>query len=227
MNDNENRVRRRFARVQEFNLGHANDFEANSMGKGLATSLSSLITELDDHASAEASGVGSERQGTQTRAQAREALRRDLEAISRTARAMAADVAGLEDKFRAPRSNNDQQLLNAARAFANDAVPLTAQFVAHELPADFLTDLNADIAALESAINQQESGMVDHVAAAAAIDEAIAQGIEIIRKLDVIVKNKYANNPSVLAEWASASHTERAPQRTAPAPSPTTPTPPA
>jgi hypothetical protein len=32
-------------------------------------------------------------------------LREDLEAINRTARAMAVDVPGLDDKFRVPRNN--------------------------------------------------------------------------------------------------------------------------
>jgi hypothetical protein len=47
-----------------------------------------------------------------------------------------------------------------------------------------------------------------------------------VRKLDAIVRNKYANNPAVLAEWTSASHTERDPRHKstpkAPAPGPGT-----
>jgi hypothetical protein len=42
-------------------------------------------------------------------------------------------------------------LLNAARAFKDDVDPLQADFIAHEMPADFLADLNADIAALKFA----------------------------------------------------------------------------
>jgi hypothetical protein len=227
MDDNENRRRQMFVRVRDFGATHANDFAANSLGTGLFTTLSTLVTELDGHASSEASGVGSARQGTSTRTQARGALRDDLEAINRTARAMASDVPGIDDKFRVPRNNNDQFLLNAARAFATDATPLSAQFIAHELPADFLADLNADIAALEAAISNQSSGVGDHVAASAGIDDAIDRGVEVVRKLDAIVKNKYANNSAVLAEWTSASHTERAPRRSAPAPQPPSPTPPA
>jgi hypothetical protein len=60
---------------------------------------------------------------------------------------------------------------------------------------------------------------------------SIDRGINVVRKLDAIVKNKYANNPAVLGEWASASHNERAPrhkQTTAPQPpSPSPPSPPA
>jgi hypothetical protein len=46
-----------------------------------------------------------------------------------------------------------------------------------------------------------------------AIETEIDEGDATVRKLDAIMKNKYANNPAVLAEWTSASHTERAPRR--------------
>jgi hypothetical protein len=126
---------------------------------------------------------------------------------------MADEVPGLDDKFRLPRNNNDQQLLAAGRAAAIDAAPFSAQFIAHEMPADFLEDLAADIGDLEAAMSDQSGGIGNRVAAAAAIDDAIDRGIEVVRKLDAIVKNKYANNPATLAEWTSASHTERAPKK--------------
>jgi hypothetical protein len=125
------------------------------------------------------------------------------------------DVPGLNEKFRLPRGNNDQQLLSAARAFATDALPLKAQFISHELPADFLEDLEADITALEAAIDDQSGGTGSRVAAGAAIDDAMERGAAIARKLDAIVKNKYGNNRATLAEWTSASHTERAPRKKA------------
>jgi hypothetical protein len=225
MNDTENRKHQMFSRVDGFGVVHVNDFAATSIGKQLFVTLREIIAELDAHASSEASAHGSARQGTSTRASARDELMEDLRSIRRTARAMAAEVPGLDDKFRMPPDQNDQLLLNAARAFARDAAPLSAQFIAHELPADFLEDLNADIAALEAAINIQSSGVGSHVAANAAIDDAINRGMIVVRKLDAIVKNKYADNPAILAEWTSASHTERAPRRSASASS-TPPTPP-
>lgn len=221
MNDNEIRRRQTFVRVRDFGQAHADDFTTGSLGQQQFSALVTVITELDGHAASEASAFGDERRGTQTRSQAREALRDDLDAINRTARAMADDVPGIDNKFRLPRGNNDSQLINAARAFLADATPLKTQFIAHEMPADFLEDLQADITALEAAISDQSTGVGNHVAASAAIDAAIAKGMDIVRKLDAIVRNKYANNPAVLAEWTSASHTERAPRRAKPAPQPT------
>jgi hypothetical protein len=87
--------------------------------------------------------------------------------------------------------------------------------------------LNAGIAALEQAIDIQSSGVGNHVAAGAAIDDAVNRGMTTVRKLDAIVRNKYADDRAVLAEWTSASHTERAPHHSAPSPQPPTPTPPA
>lgn len=226
MDDKERRKLETYARIEDFGTAHDKDFASNSLGKQIFAEISTIVASLTGHASSEASGRGSARQGTSSRGSAREELRADLEAIRRTARAMADDVPGIDDKFRIPRNNNDQQLLTAARAFLADATPLSAQFIAHELPADFLQDLQDDIAALEAAISGQASGVGDHVAAGAEINATIEAGDVAKRKLDAIVRNKYANNPGVLAEWTSASHTERAPKHkkeTPPATSPTQP----
>jgi hypothetical protein len=224
MRDTESRKHQTFVRVKSFGADHANDFAPNGLGTQLFTDLAGIVAQLDNHAAAEASGLGTAREGTSTRAAAREALREDLEAISRTARAMAEDTPGIDDKFRLPRGNNDQALLSAARAFAADAAPLSAQFISHEMPADFLTDLGTDIANMEAAISHQASGVGDHVAAGAAIDDTIDVGSVIVRKLDAIVRNRYRNDPAILAEWTSASHTERSPRRRASTPA-TPPTP--
>ena len=62
-------------------------------------------------------------------------------------------------------------------------------------------------------MSSQSTGTGQRIAAAAAIDDAMDKGAVAVRKLDAIVKNKYANNPAVLAKWTSASHTEREPRR--------------
>ena len=225
MNDKENRTYQKFVRVRDFGTAHATDFAPNSLGSQTFTALGAVITEIEGHSAGEASARGTARQGTETRSQGRAALHDALEAISRTARVMGDDVPGINEKFRVPRNASDQDLLNAARAFLADATPLKAQFIAHEMPADFLEDLQADIDAMLTAINSQSSGVGNHVAANAALDDAMDRGNDLCRKLDAIVRNRYANNPAVLAEWTSASHTERAPRRAAGGGGSSTPTP--
>jgi len=213
MNDKESRNYQRFVRVHVFAQAHASDFAPASLGTQTFAIVGAVIIEIDGLAAGEVSAHGGARHGTETRAQARVALHDDLEAINRTARAMANDVPGINEMFRMPRGNNDRELINAARAFLADATPLKAQFIAHELPADFLEDLQADIEAMEAAMRDQSTGVGNHVAASAALDDAFSRGNEAVRKVDAIVRNKYANNPAVLAEWTSASHVERSPRR--------------
>ena len=134
-------------------------------------------------------------------------------------------IPALDEKFRVPRGENDEILIAAARAFATDAVPLSAQFVAHEMPATFIDDMNASIVKLNTTMTKQSSAVGDRVGARAGINESLDEGTSILRKLDPIMRNKYADDAATLAEWTSASHIERAPKHK-PAPA-TPPTPPA
>jgi hypothetical protein len=192
----------------------------------LFTRLNSEIDEVEKHLTAQSSGHSAMLQSSTSKAVARDELRRDLEAISRTARVLALYIPGLEEKFRAPRSVSDQWLLTTARAFAADALPLKTEFTRRGLPEDFLDDLNRDIEAFEQASNQKIREHESQVAATAAIDGALERGINIVRELDVIMRNQFANDPTSLAAWLSASHTEREPRRananpTTPPPAPT------
>jgi hypothetical protein len=224
MNDNHRRTYEKYVRVHNFGGAHTADFLATSLGHQLFLDIGTVVADFNSHAAAEASGHGDARQGTELRALARAALRERMEGIVRTARALGNEVPGIEDKFRMPRGSNDRDLINAARAFKADAEPLKAHFIAHEMPADFLDELQEDIDDFESAVSDQSSGVGNRVAAGAALDELIQRGNDIVRKLDAIVRNKYANNAAVLAEWTSASHTERAPRRAKPEQPPATPT---
>ena len=213
MNDSERRKRETFLRSCGFGDAHASDFADGSLAKQYFAALLAVCGEIDHLAATEINAFGSARSGTDLRQQARDAIIGDLQSLRRTALAMRDEVPGIEAKFRIPYDNNDRTLLSAARAALADATPIKARFLAHELPADFLEDLAADIAALEAAMSDQATGTGNHVSAAAAIDEAIGRGMALLRKLDAIMRNKYANNAAVLAEWTSASHVERAPKR--------------
>ena len=221
MDDNERRRYETFMRVREFIAARAEEFRPTTLAGELFVTLNAVITELGIHTSSQASQRGAARESSTGKAAARDELRRDMEAISRTARAMALSTPGLEDRFRAPRNLSDQALLALARAFAADAVPLKQQFIARGLPDDFLEDLAADIAAFEQTINRKIQRRGAQVAATAAIDGAIERGVNVVRELDAIMRNKYAEDGATLAAWLSASRTERRARRQpAPAPQP-------
>ena len=215
MNDSANRKRETFRRVDDFCDARVGDFAPTSLARQLFTGLKDGIASLDELAAAQTSGGGAAREGTATRGDAREELRSRMKAWSATAHALAIDNPGLEHKFRVPRGENDEMLIAAARAFATDAVPLSAQFIAHEMPATFIDDMNASILKLNTAMTSQSSAVGDRVGARAASEAKLDEGMDILRKLDPIMQNKYADDPATLAEWTSARHVERAPKRKA------------
>lgn len=209
MTDIQNRRFRMFVRVRDFIAQRLSDFSETGVARQLYTQLQGVITRLESLSAEQAGGMGQARQRTQTRGSARLSLRDAVEAIHSVAVTM-----GLGEQFALP-ERNDAALLQTARAMAMNALRLKAQFIAHEMPPDFIEDLQADIVAFESEIAEHGNAVGDHVQASEAIDEAIDEGIDVVNKLDGIMRAKYASNRAVLAEWVSASHTERAPKRSA------------
>lgn len=211
MDDLEIRRYQMLQRVHDFGMTNAVAFPATSFGGQLFTTVNAAISELQSHAAVQSSGIPRER--TTTKAVARANLEEDLVAMSRTARAMALEVPGLEDKFRLPRRIGDDRLMNAARAFLTDATPLKQEFVKFAMPEDFLDDLAADIAAFENAIATKNNAVSTRISATASIDEALARGMRAVQQLRAVVKNRFRNDAARLAAWTSASHVERPDKR--------------
>jgi len=226
MNDKTNRVHQTFIRMRDFGRDHASDFDANGLGKKAFTELNSIITELEGHTAGQASGFGRQHHGTKTRAESREDLRQLVAAINRTAEVLD-HVPGVGGNFNLPAAESDQELLGCARAFAADLLPFAPQFEAQELPG-LIANLNEKIDALEAAIDQQASGTSDHVESRAAVENALERGLNLRRTLDAVVRNKYEDDPVIMAKWASARHIEypavKKPEQPEPAPT-VTPTP--
>lgn len=206
-------------RMDNFGKESAADFPAASVGGKLFKVIAEAVIALADIGAERSSAAGTKLSGTARRKMAREELYADLSAITATARALALDKPEYANKFRIPRLNlNDLTMLETARAFASEASAdgRDTDLISYGLPADFLADLNADIASFEQATNQQDVGHRQRTGADASIDEIIENAMIARRKLMVIVPNVYRNNPRKLADWASASHIERPPKPAAP-----------
>ena len=226
MNDDERRRYEMFLRVHNFGEAHKDAFPAATLGREVFDNLSAVIDELRNLATTKFSSALAAKQGTSSKAVARDRLLRRLNRISDTARSMAITTPDLDEKFRMPRSNvNHQTLLSVARAFAADALPLKDNFIRHEMPADFIEDLEAAIADFEEAGEDQTRSTEERIASRAAIDAAIERGLNEVRRLDAIVRNKFFDDPATIAEWESARHIERAPKSKPAAPQGTDSTP--
>jgi hypothetical protein len=211
-------------RVREFGAAHGDAFPAGSVGGQMFAAVSTAVDQLSTYVTTQAAGHGAAREGTISKAVAREAVHEALDAIGRTARALALDTPGLEGKFRVPSSRNDHELATAARTFGQDAAPLEAKFTAHGLPATFLADLQAALDTFERAAQEHFSARETHVAARAGIGTAIESAFLALARLDAIVPNILRDKPTMLAAWTSARHVERVRASHEPAP-PATPPP--
>ncbi len=214
MNDNDRRRYEMQVRVVQFGVDNAGDFT------GIATTkfneLAALIGVTEGKSASQQAGFGEAAQQFEVKDTARENLRDEMAAISRTAKSMEYSFDGIADKFRFQRNMPDANMLGKARAFHTESLPYNADFIAYGLPTTFRADLNALADAFEATFSQTASATAEHVAATADTASKIREGMIDVRILDGIVKNRYANDPGKLAAWISASHVEKAPEKKAP-----------
>ncbi len=215
MNYHERRRYDMFVGVREFGQRNAADFPAKSVGAVQFAEVAAVIDLLDELGAAQTGGAGDASLGFANKDTARENVREAVGEIARTARSMRYEIDGVSDKFKMPRSVNDQTLLAAARSFAADAAVYQKQFIAYGLPDDFLSELQIDVAAFEAALGAPDAGRLTQTNATAGIGTAVRRGMTAVRILDGVVKNKYRGSAGNLAAWTGASHIARA-ARTAP-----------
>lgn len=202
-----------FGRVQTFGQTNASDFAADSKATGHFTNTGNIIQQIDAAKALQKGGDATAKEVLL------DGLRLDLQNIARTARAIEQDQPGVVAKFRLPDSPSQTALLTAVDAFIVELKKpgVTEQFIAHELSAEFVKNLEEDRKAAAAAQDAEESKDAEGVKNTAAIGRLIRDGMKEVNYLDAIVHNKYARNPEKLRAWESASHTERAPQREKPA----------
>jgi hypothetical protein len=162
-----------------------------------------------------------------------DALRLDLSLIRGIATAIAQDEPGFADRFPAA-DNSETSLTTTGDKYLGQLLPgdddtdaektaktaLAARFVAHELPATFVDDLQGDLDEIAEANRQLDSGDQGGVENTAALGRLAREGMKESNYLDAIMRAKYSRNPDKLRGWESASHLERAPVRAKKTPPP-------
>jgi hypothetical protein len=234
MNDRDKRRYDMFNRVQTFGDDNVADFAAGSVAEASFTILNQVIIGLDK------AKAGQVTNGNTSMETLLNAVKLDIQNITRTAAAIDQDEPGFADKFHPPKAYNPSALLTTADAFLLQLVvqpadsnaiktakaALVAKFVSHEMGANFVTNLQTDRAAITDTKSDLESDSEDRIGNTAIISPLIRQGVKAVNTLDAIMHNKYSAQPEKMAAWTSASHIERDPQRKniQPAPPPTPPT---
>jgi len=225
MNKLDQRLQATFQRVNEFGIAHGADFTPGGPAANAFAFIATLVPKAGTDAGAQVAGKGETQAGTSSRAAARLALHNELESIAATARSIALTTPGFDNKFHLPRSGSDLALLASATAFVTEGTPQLALFVAHEMPADTFTVTQTLIDQFKATGVDQDAGEFKQVGATAAMADNRHKGVLMLETLKGIVPNKYKNNPTILAEWHTASHVERPSHHKKTTPTTTTPTP--
>lgn len=224
MNDRDQRRYDRATRVQTFGDANAADFTTTSKA-------TTLFATLDDHVGKLDEAKADQMPTLVSKQTLLDALLLDLKNIARTARAIELDENGFAEPYRIPDNPAESaitthgdavlELIEDQTTDSDDVKTAKAArralFIAFELPADFVAGLRADRKAIADANRANQGETLDGVENTKLIGELLGQANDVITKLDAIMYNKYTRQPEKLRAWQSASHVERAPQRTQPA----------
>jgi hypothetical protein len=114
-------------------------------------------------------------------------------------------VPGMDVKFALPRKRADNDgILGAARGMVQAAEQHEAVFVQQEgLPADFLPQFRAAIAALAAVLTTKVEGQRRKTTSRTTLEELRKQGVAAVDVLDAIVKPRLADRPELFAAWDS------------------------
>lgn len=209
-------------RMVDFTVTYGAAFPAHSRGSQLIADITGATTTMEVQGAKQDAAALDIQQATDEKNAARDVLLDLLRPINEIARGMAKLFPGIGGRFKMPRGS-DQNVINRARAFIEEATPMQAEFTSRGLPEDFLTTLAAAIAAMESAVDRQNTARNALAAATAAVTAAQQQLIDAVREFSPIVRTTLRADPAALAAWKSASHVERAPKRAKQTTPPTTP----
>ncbi len=224
-----------FARYEKFGRSYA--FGQKNLADVAGTDAPQHLTNLQkDIAGLDAAKAG-QGGGSATPATVLiDALRLDVQNVTRTAHALAQDDPNYTVLFRPPDALNPRAVISAADAILvnliagpnDDAATKTAKagriakFNAKGLPSGFEQTLVTDRAAIDAARTTENNADNEGAENTAAIGRLVRDGMKECNYLDAIFHNVYVRNPDMLRGWMSASHLERAPQHAAtPAPTPT------
>lgn len=219
MEDSTRRKLEKFERQEAFMVDNAADFPVGTPGNAAAVVNRAIIAEMNSLAAEQVSGGSSAAQAVGNKDEDLDELWQMLKNINRAANAFEDEIEGSDLKFRLPRNRSEQNILATARAFYADSETLVETFVEYGLKGHFRDALGDKIASIDEQGAHADSSVEQRAGATGGLIESARRGMANSRKMDAIVRIKYAENPQKLAAWTVASHLERAPKpKTPPTP---------
>lgn len=172
-----------------------------------ATTLGTVVTDLENAAVRQIGGNGSFTSAVDNRHVVVNDLRRLMSSLAKAARRLDRDlypeVAG---KLRMQGAlDSYPKLLTRALLFKETVTPIKAAFVALGAPADVDVELGNLITALEGEGDRRTTGVGTQVHGTFSIRAKVREGIQAMRNLDALFTQLYRKDPVMLAEWKVAN----------------------
>jgi hypothetical protein len=193
-------------RVVDFGAKHVGLFPDTTIAGEILGELGTSVQKLAAHSVLQEAGNTSVRTSSILQKDARRKLKKQMRAISATARAL--EMKG----FWMPTRQSESAFVNKGHEFAEAAEPLKAAFINHGLQPTFVEDLKEALAELEGSINGRTSGKAVRSGAIREFDQILDEALRLLHRFEVLVRNSMAHNERVMAAWDIASHVEKIPK---------------
>jgi hypothetical protein len=117
------------------------------------------------------------------------------------------------DRFKLSRGESDADLLHTARSFAEQAEPIKENFLKYEMPPDFIDDLYPRIRKIEQLLADRTAAKSVVKRSTASIATRIKEGLFVVAELDVIITNRFGNDPAAMEQWRMTRHIRKIPRK--------------
>ncbi len=209
MEGRQQRENERNVRSEQFLQENASDFTNNQVATAKIADLKVKNARVAETAQKQMAGDTSVSQDYLNYHDVFDDLLDEMRSVRDFAESISRDVAGLEKKFRLPRSGGKPAILTAAEVFARDAEEYKQTFLDYGMDADFIEHLRDKAAAAQTALNRVETSTGERVGATGTLEIEVKAASDIVLSLDPIVRRIYRDDPIKLAAWDYASRLER------------------
>lgn len=212
MNNSQVRNNERAQRVISNIDSQPEDFPEESKGAKLSASIKQDLVRLAELDVIRSSSMSRHKQATAARRHANKLLTDLVMKTIGTAEVIALDHSDFKGMFVRPQRNaNGQTLIADARSIAEKAASVVGLFTENSMAPTLVNDLESHADSLQHAMELQTQSEGERMRANAEIKQVTRHLKELIERLDIIVRNKYANDLAKLAAWKSARRLEHPP----------------
>lgn len=209
MNDEQRRENERNIRSDDFLTENSSDFTGILMAVTLIQELTTRTANGRQAFENQLAGDSDVRRDYDVVRSTYRALLADMREIAGLARSIGRQVVGFEELFQVPPGSGKRRLVAEAAVFADNGQAQRQLFLDAGMEADFVADLQAKAAALETALNEAAASTGERVGATDTLGADISAASDAVEMLDPIVRRVYRNDRAKLAAWVFASHVER------------------